>query len=317
MQKIIIMNVYNDISKTIGKTPLVKLNKISRNLPADIYIKLESNNPGGSVKDRLALAMINDAEKKGLINSDTHIIEATSGNTGIGLALICAVRDYKLTIVMPESMSMERRNLLQSYGAILVLTQASKGMSGAIEKANELVKMNTNSFVPLQFENYSNVEMHRTTTAIEIWEDLDGKIDMFVAGVGTGGTFTGVSSKLKELNPNMQAIVVEPKLSPIISEGIAGAHKIQGIGAGFIPKVLDISLIDEIITIETEDAFNTARRMVKEEGVLCGISSGSNVWSAIQIASRIENKGKNIVTVIADTGERYLSTDLFNINTNE
>lgn len=306
------MKIHENIIGTIGKTPLVKLSKLGKGLPGNVYVKIESQNPGGSVKDRLALAMITDAEDKGLIHSDTEIIEATSGNTGIGLALICAVKDYKLTIVMPESMSMERRNLLQSFGVNLILTAGSEGMKGAIEKARLLHQANPNSFMPLQFENFSNVEMHRRTTAPEIWEDMDGKIDIFVAGVGTGGTFTGVSSKLKEWNPNLKTVAVEPSSSPVLTKGISGAHKIQGIGAGFIPKIMDVELIDEIISIKDEQAFDIAQRLVKEEGILCGISSGANVFAALQIASRIENKDKNMVTIIADTGERYLSTSLFN-----
>lgn len=306
------MNIYNNISETIGKTPILKLGKISTDLYADIYVKLENKNPGGSVKDRLALAMIRDAELRGLIHQDTEIIEATSGNTGIGLAMMSAVRGYKLTIVMPDSMSMERRNLLVSFGANLVLTPAAIGMNGAIEKAEALHAENPNSFIPMQFENQANVEMHRQTTAPEIWEDMDGQIDIFVAGVGTGGTFTGVSSKLKELKPDLIAIAVEPSLSPIISEGKAGSHMIQGIGAGFIPPIMDVRLIDEVVTIDNEEAFETARAIILNEGVLCGISSGANVSAAIKLASREENKGKKIVTIICDTGERYLSTNLFN-----
>ena len=309
--------IYNNITETIGKTPLVKLNKISEGLYANIYVKLENNNPGGSVKDRLALAMIENAEKEGLINTDTEIIEATSGNTGIGLAMICAVKGYKLTIVMPESMSMERRNLLQAYGVNLVLTSAAKGMQASIDKANELHKSNKNSYLTKQFENTSNAEIHRKTTAVEIWEDTNNKVDMFVAGVGTGGTFTGVSSKLKELNPKIKCVAVEPTQSPIISQAKAGVHKIQGIGAGFIPKNLDVNLIDEIITIENDEAFEVARQTVKQEGILCGISSGANIAAAIKLASQEKNKAKNIITIIADTGERYLSTSLFNTTENE
>ena len=309
--------IYNNITEAIGKTPLLKLNKLSTGLYADIYVKLENNNPGGSVKDRLALAMISDAKEKGLINAETEIIEATSGNTGIGLALVCAVKDYKLTIVMPESMSMERRNLLQAHGVNLVLTSASKGMQAAIDKASELHAENKNSFLTKQFENLSNVETHRKTTAIEIWEDTNKEIDIFIAGIGTGGTFTGVSSKLKELNPKITTVAVEPKMSPILSQGKVGIHKIQGIGAGFIPKIMDVKLIDEIITITNEEAFDAARKLVKIEGVLCGISSGANIAAAIKIASEKENQGKKIVTIIADTGERYLSTSLFNTTEDE
>ncbi len=308
------MNIHNNIEGVIGNTPIVRLHKISEGLYADILVKLESNNPAGSVKDRLALAMINDAEKLGLLNENTEIIEPTSGNTGVGLAMICAVRNYKLTIVMAESMSMERRNLLKAYGANLVLTPADKGMIGAINKAKELASENSNSFIPYQFSNKANAEIHKNTTAIEIWEQTEGKVDIFISAVGTGGTFTGVSSKLKELNKNIKCIAVEPITSAVLSGKNAGAHKIQGIGAGFIPEVVDTSLIDEIITVTDKQAFDNSRNLVKEEGILAGISAGANIYAAIEIAKLPENKGKKIVTIIPDTGERYLSTNLFNTN---
>lgn len=308
------MKIYNNIESVIGNTPLIRLNKISENLYADILVKLESNNPGGSIKDRLAIAMINNAEQNGFINEETEIIEPTSGNTGVGLAMVCAVRNYKLTIVMSENMSMERRNLLQAYGVNLVLTPANKGMIGAIEKAKQLAEKNPNSYTPFQFSNTSNAEIHRKTTALEIWEQTDGIIDFFVSGVGTGGTFTGVSSKLKEFNKGIKCIAVEPENSAVLSGGNAGQHKIQGIGAGFITEVMDTSVIDEIITVSDEQAFENSRKLVREEGILSGISAGANLYTAIQLAKTEENKGKTIVTIIPDTGERYLSTNLFNTN---
>ena len=308
------MKIYNSIDEIIGNTPLIRLNKLSEGLYSKILVKLESSNPAGSVKDRLAIAMINDAEKKGLINENTEIIEPTSGNTGVGLAMICAVRNYKLTIVMAESMSMERRNLLKAYGVNLVLTPADKGMIGAIEKAKELAVENPNSFIPNQFSNNSNAEIHKNTTANEIWEQTGGEIDFFVAGVGTGGTFTGVSAKLKELNSNIKCVAVEPKTSAVLSGNKLGTHKIQGIGAGFIPDVVDTSLIDSIITVTDEQAFENSRKLVRSEGILSGISAGANVFAAIEIAKQKENAGKTIVTIIPDTGERYLSTSLFNTN---
>lgn len=306
------MKTFSDVSKLIGGTPLVKLTKLTQGLNAEIYVKLENQNPGGSVKDRLAIAMLSDAEERGLINSATRIIEPTSGNTGIGLAMISAVRGFHLTLTMPESMSVERRNMLKAYGANLVLTPADKGMKGAIAKAEELAAENPNSFIPSQFKNKANVEMHRRTTAVEIWEDTDGQIDIFVAGVGTGGTFTGVVSKIRELNPALKGIAVEPAKSAVLSGAPSGSHKIQGIGAGFIPEIMDTSLIDEIIKMEDETAIAISRRLAKEEGILCGISAGANVAAAIELAKRPENSGKKIVTVICDTGERYLSTILFN-----
>jgi cysteine synthase A len=306
------MRIFNDVTGIIGGTPMIKLNKLIKEIDANVYLKMENQNPGGSVKDRLALALIDDAEKKGLLKADTEIIEPTSGNTGIGLAMLCAVKGYRLTLTMPESMSIERRNMLVAYGAKLVLTPADKGMKGAIAKAEELTAGNANSFMPYQFKNMANVEMHRRTTAIEIWKDTDGKIDIFVAGVGTGGTITGVVSKLRESKKELIGIAVEPSASPVLSGGQPGSHKIQGIGAGFIPEIMDTSLINEIIKIDDAVALETARRLAKEEGILCGISAGANVAAALQIASRKENKGKTIVTVICDTGERYLSTVLFN-----
>jgi len=306
------MKIFNDVSSLIGGTPLVKLSKVTQGLEADIYVKMENQNPGGSVKDRLAIAMISDAEEKGLINPDTELIEPTSGNTGIGLAMISAVKGYKLTLTMPESMSVERRNMLKAYGANLVLTPADKGMKGAISRAEELAAEKPNTFIPYQFRNQANVDMHRKTTAVEIWEDTDGQVDIFVAGVGTGGTFTGVVSKIREFKPSLSGVAVEPATSPVLSGEAPGSHKIQGIGAGFIPEIMDTSLISEIIKIDDDSALETARKLVKEEGILSGISSGANVAAAIELAKRPENKGKKIVTVINDTGERYLSTVLFN-----
>jgi cysteine synthase len=306
------MSKANDITQLIGKTPLVKLRKLTKYIDAEIYVKLESMNPGGSVKDRLAIAMIDAGEKKGFINENTVIIEPTSGNTGIGLAMICAVKGYRLIIVMPESVSTERRIILKAYGAELFLTPAKEGMKGSIAKANELASQIKYSYIPMQFENEANAEYHRKTTAPEIWDDCEGKVDIFIAGVGTGGTFTGVSEVLKIKNPNLIAIAVEPEDSPVISGGIAGPHKIQGIGAGFIPKVLNTEIIDEVFRVGNEDAFECARSLAKEEGILGGISAGANVFAALQVAKRAENKGKTIVTIICDTGERYLSTPLFN-----
>jgi cysteine synthase len=306
------MGNFKNITEIIGSTPLIQLNRLNRNLEAIILVKLENQNPGGSVKDRLALAMIEDGEEKGLIGPGTEIIEPTSGNTGIGLAMLCAIRGYKLSLTMPESMSVERRTILKAYGANLVLTPADKGMSGAIEKAEEMASQNPDSYIPYQFRNQSNVEMHRKTTAMEIWKDTDGSIDIFVAGVGTGGTFTGVVSKIREFKRGLKGIAVEPSLSPVLSGGMPGRHKIQGIGAGFIPEIMDTSLIDEIIKIDDGLAMGTARILAREEGILAGISAGANVAAAMQLAGRFENKGKIIVTVICDTGERYLSSELFN-----
>ena len=305
------MSRVNDISQLIGKTPIVKLNRLAQGVEAEVYVKLESMNPGGSVKDRLALAMVNAGERDGLINSETTIIEPTSGNTGIGLAMMCAVRGYKLVLVMPESMSSERRAILKAYGAQLYLTPASGGMKASIAKAKELAAEISNSFIPMQFENEANVDFHRETTAPEIWADTEGKIDIFVAGAGTGGTITGVAQGLKKLNPQVKAIVVEPTDSSVISGGQPGPHKIQGIGAGFIPKVLNMSVVDGVFLVPNDKAFEFARRLTIEEGIFSGISSGANVYAALEIAKRPENKGKTIVTIICDTGERYLSTPLY------
>jgi cysteine synthase len=305
------MRIAENISELVGNTPLVKLNKVTSGLNAEVLAKLESFNPCGSVKDRIALAMIDDAEERGLINQDTVIIEPSSGNTGVGLAFVCAVKGYKLIITMPESMSIERRKLIIGFGGEIVLTPASEGMSGAIKKANELAELYKNSFIPQQFKNLSNPEIHRRTTAEEIWDDTDGKIDILVCGVGTGGTITGVSEVIKTRKPQLKTIAVEPKESPILSGGQHSPHKIQGIGAGFVPEILNRSIIDEIITVSSEDAIATAKRLIKEEGILCGISSGAAAWAALQVAAKPENTGKQIVVVLPDTGERYLSTLLF------
>lgn len=305
------MKIAENIGQLIGKTPLVRLNNITQNTPAQVICKLESFNPGSSVKDRLAYALFEDAINKGLINTDTVIIEATSGNTGIGLAMMGAILDYKVILTMPESTSIERRKLISAYGAELVLTPAEEGMNGSIKKAEELAAKLPNSYIPQQFVNKANPEFHKKTTAIEIWEDTEGKVDIFVAGVGTGGTFSGVASVLKQKNPGIKTIAVEPAGSAVLSGKEAGKHKIQGIGAGFIPENMDTTLIDEIVTVDDDDAFDMARKMARKEGVLCGISAGANVYAAIKIAQRKENKGKLIVVIIPDTGERYLSTNLF------
>ncbi len=298
---------YENIIETIGNTPLVKINKLSKN--RNLYAKVEFFNPAGSVKDRVALNMIEDAEKKGLINKNTTIIEPTSGNTGIGLALICAVKGYKIILTMPETMSIERRKLLSAYGAQLVLTEGSKGMKGAIEKAQELHDEIPDSFIPQQFKNPANPEKHYNTTAREIWNDLEGRIDIFVAGVGTGGTVSGVGKYLKEKKPNIQIMAVEPASSPVLSGGVAGAHKIQGIGAGFIPDTFNRSVVDKIITVSNEDAIKTAKQSAKEEGILIGISSGASLYAAIKLAD--ENPNKVVVALLPDTGERYLTSVLF------
>ena len=305
--------IYKSADELIGRTPLVELTNIEKefNLGARILAKLEYFNPAGSVKDRIAKAMIDDAERKDILKQGSTIIEPTSGNTGIGLASVAAARGYKIIIVMPETMSVERRQLMKAYGAQLVLTDGSLGMKGAITKAEELAKEIPNSFVAGQFVNPANPDIHRKTTGPEIWEDTDGKVDIFVAGVGTGGTITGVGQYLKLQNPNIKVVAVEPKSSAVLSTGVAGAHKIQGIGAGFIPDVLDTSVYDEIIAVENEDAFSSGRLVGKKEGVLVGISSGAAVSAAIELAKRGENKGKNIVVLLPDTGDRYLSTPLF------
>ncbi|SHF44997.1 cysteine synthase A [Desulfofundulus australicus DSM 11792] len=305
------MGIYNDVTELIGSTPLVRLGRVASGLPAAVLAKLEYFNPGGSVKDRIACNMIREAEEKGLITRDTLIIEPTSGNTGIGLAMVCAVRGYRLVLTMPETMSVERRRLLAAYGAEVVLTPGSEGMAGAVRKAQELAASHPNAFIPQQFANPANPAAHRATTAEEIWRDTGGEVDFFVAGVGTGGTITGVASVLKARRPSLRAVAVEPAASPVLSGGEPGPHKIQGIGAGFVPEVLDRSLLDEIIRVTDEDALHTARRLAREEGLLVGISAGAAAWAAIQVASRPENRGKNVVVLLPDTGERYLSTDLF------
>ena len=305
--------IYTSADQLIGKTPLLELTHIEKEegLEAKVLGKLEYFNPAGSVKDRIAKAMIDDAERKGLLKSDSVIIEPTSGNTGIGLASVAAARGYRIIIVMPETMSVERRQLMKAYGAELVLTEGAKGMKGAIAKADELAKEIPNSFIPGQFVNPANPAVHKATTGPEIWEDTDGKVDIFVAGVGTGGTVTGTGAYLKSQNPNVKVVAVEPASSPVLSKGVAGSHKIQGIGAGFVPDVLDTKVYDEIIAVENEDAFATGKLIGKKEGVLVGISSGAAVWAAIQLAKRPENKGKTIVALLPDTGDRYLSTALF------
>ena len=306
-------NIYTSADQLIGRTPLLELTHIEKahDLKAKIVAKLEYFNPAGSVKDRIAKAMIDDAEAKGLLKAGSVIIEPTSGNTGIGLASVAAARGYRIIIVMPETMSVERRQLMKAYGAELVLTEGAKGMKGAIAKADELAKEIPNSFVAGQFVNPANPKAHYETTGPEIWQDTDGKVDFFVAGVGTGGTITGVGKFLKEKNPAVKVVAVEPKTSAVLSTGVAGSHKIQGIGAGFVPDVLDTKVYDEIITVENDDAFATGRLIGKHEGVLVGISSGAAVWAAIELAKRPENKGKTIVALLPDTGDRYLSTPLF------
>ncbi len=305
--------IYNSITELIGKTPLVRVNNYIKdnNLEANILVKIESFNPGGSVKDRIALAMIEDLEKSGKINKDTVIVEPTSGNTGIGLALVAAARGYKTIITMPDTMSIERRMLSAAYGAEIILTEGAKGMGGAIEKTNEIVNSTPNAFTPAQFENPANPKAHYENTGVEIWNDTDGNVDIFVAGVGTGGTISGVGKYLKEKNSNIKIIAVEPIDSPVLSKGEKGPHKIQGIGAGFVPNTLNTSIYDEIITISTDEAFEGARALTRLEGIFVGISSGAAISAATTIAKRPENKGKNIVVVLPDIGERYLSTPLY------
>ena len=305
--------IYTSADQLIGHTPLLELTHIEaqENLPAKILAKLEYFNPAGSVKDRIAKAMIDDAEASGKLKPGSVIIEPTSGNTGIGLAAVAAAKGYRIIIVMPETMSVERRQLMKAYGAELVLSEGAKGMKGAIAKADELAKEIPNAFIPGQFVNPANPKAHVATTGPEIWDDTDGKVDLFVAGVGTGGTVTGVGQYLKSQNPNVKVVAVEPASSPVLSKGTAGAHKIQGIGAGFVPDVLDTKVYDEIIAVTNEDAFATGRLIGRKEGVLVGISSGAAVWAAIELAKRPENKDKNIVVLLPDTGDRYLSTPLF------
>ena len=302
--------IYDNLVQTIGNTPLVRINKLNVG-NAEILAKLEFFNPCGSVKDRIGLAMIEDAEKQGRVNRHTVLVEPTSGNTGIGLAFVCAVKGYKLILVMPESMSIERRKLLKALGAEIVLTPAAEGMSGAVAKAQQLISNTGNVIMLQQFDNPANPEIHRRTTAEEIWRDTDGKVDIFVAGVGTGGTITGVGQVLKERKPSVKIVAVEPVDSAVLSGGKPGPHKIQGIGAGFVPKVLDRKIIDEIICVKNDDAIETARQLAAKEGILAGISSGANVFAAVGLSKRTENNGKTIVTIICDSGERYISTELF------
>ena len=305
--------IYNNILETVGKTPLVELHKLEKefNLKAKLVAKVEFFNPGGSVKDRIAKAMIEEAEKEGLINKDTVIIEPTSGNTGIGLCMVAASKGLKIIITMPETMSVERRNLMKAYGSELVLTEGAKGMKGAIAKAEELAKETPNSFVPSQFTNLNNPKIHYLTTGPEIFEDTDGKVDIFVAGVGTGGTISGTGKYLKEKKANVKVVAVEPETSPVLSKGVAGPHKIQGIGAGFVPDTLNTKIYDEIITVSNEKAFEMGRKVARTQGLLVGISSGAALSAAIEVASRNENEGKMVVVLLPDTGERYLSTAMF------
>lgn len=305
--------IYKSLTDLIGNTPLLELTNYNKlqNLEATILAKLESFNPAGSAKDRIAKAMIEDAEKRGILKEGSVIIEPTSGNTGIGLASVATARGYRLILTMPETMSIERRNLLKAYGAELVLTEGAKGMKGAIAKAEELANEIENSFIPGQFTNPANPAIHKATTGVEIWDDTDGKVDIFVAGVGTGGTLSGVGEYLKSKNPNVKIVAVEPSDSPVLSKGVAGPHKIQGIGAGFVPETLNTKIYDEVITVEAEDAFETGRQVAQTEGLLAGISSGAAVWAAKSLAQRPENKGKVIVALLPDTGDRYLSTPLF------
>lgn len=305
------MRIYKNVEELIGSTPLLKLNRMAQGLNATVLLKLEAVNPGGSVKDRVACAMIDDAEKRGVLTPGTVVIEPTSGNTGVGLAMVCARRGYRLILTMPESMSLERRRLLAAFGAELVLTPADQGMGGAIRKATRLAGEISPSFVPGQFENPANPAIHFQTTAEEIWRDTDGLVDVFVSGVGTGGTITGVGANLKQKKSSLQTIAVEPAASPVLSGGQPGRHGIQGIGAGFVPKILDLSLVDEIITVSDEAAMRTTRRLAREEGILVGISSGAAVYAACQVAMRPGNAGRMVVVLLPDTGERYLSTGLF------
>jgi len=303
--------IFNDITETVGGTPLVRINKMAAGLDAKILAKLEMFNPLSSVKDRIGLAMIEAAERDGKLNKDSIIIEPTSGNTGIALAFVCAAKGYRLILTMPDTMSVERRHLLKILGAELVLTKGEKGMKGAVEKAEELVKETPKGFIPQQFNNPANPDVHRRTTAEEIWKDTDGNVDIFISGIGTGGTVTGVGEVLKKKNPAIKIIGLEPETSPVLSGGAPGAHKIQGIGAGFVPEVLNMDIVDEIIQVADSDAGETARRLAKEEGILAGVSSGAAVWAALEVARRKESAGKTIVVILPDSGERYLSTWLF------
>ena len=303
--------IYSDITQLVGKTPLVKFNRLTEGLNATVVGKLESHNPLGSVKDRIAISMIDEAEKTGKITPDTIIVEPTSGNTGIGLAFICAARGYRLILTMPDTMTMERRQLLKAFGAELILTPGDEGMTGAIKRAEELVNQGSNYFMPQQFKNPANPAAHRATTAEEIWNDTDGTVDVLVSGIGTGGTITGIAQVIKARKPEFKAVAVEPARSPILSGGEKGPHKIQGIGAGFVPDILDRSVIDEVIRVDDDDAAETARRLAKEEGIFVGISSGAATFAALEVAARPESSGKLIVVVLPSTGERYLSTGLF------
>jgi cysteine synthase A len=303
--------IYDSVLHTIGKTPLVRLNRLTAGLRCTVVAKLESGNPGGSVKDRICLSMIREAENQGLIDPETVIIEPTSGNTGIGLAMVAAVRGYRLILTMPDTMSVERRRLLQAYGAELVLTPGAQGMKGAIQRADELARSMANAFVPQQFQNLANPKIHRETTGPEIWTDTQGQVDILVAGVGTGGTITGVAEYIKPMKPQFLTVAVEPVKSPVLSGGPSGPHTIQGIGAGFIPNVLKLELVDEIVKVDDEDAMQTSRALAKEEGIVVGISSGAAMFAALEVAKRPENEGKLLVVVLPDTGERYLSTSLF------